>query len=272
MKKSAILFILTVFFATSCEDVIDVDLDTAEPRLVIDASLRWVKGTDGASQVIKLTQTAAFFDSEVPPANGAEVTVTDTNNNTFIFVEEGNTGLYKNENFIPALGVTYNLTVVYENETYVGSESMVSVVPIDRVEQKNDGGFSGEDVELKFFYTDPKGIENFYLFEFLVVNKDLLSLEVYDDEFTDGNEVFAFYSDEDLKPGDEFLVSNSGISSRTYDFTNILIQQTSDDSGGPFETQPATVRGNCINQTNPENYPLGYFRVTETDEFTYVVQ
>ena len=52
----------------------------------------------------------------------------------------------------------------------------------------------------------------------------------------------------------------------------ILLQQTSDGGGGPFETQPATVRGNCINTTNKENYPLGYFRLSEVDEFTYEIQ
>ena len=212
------------------------------------------------------------FDSEIPPATGAIVTVNDINNNSFIFSEDGTTGIYKNNNFIPVIDAEYNLSIVYNNETYTGTESMKSVVPIDRIEQKNDGGFSGEDIEIKAFYTDPTGIKNFYLFEFLVVNKSTLNLEVYNDEFTDGNEIFAFYSDEDLATGDELLITNSGISQRTYDFTNILLQQFGDESGGPFETQPSTVRGNCINQTNPDNFPLGYFRVTETDVITYVVQ
>ena len=68
------------------------------------------------------------------------------------------------------------------------------------------------------------------------------------------------------------LIRNSGISERTYEFLNILLQQTDEDSGDPFETQTTTVRGNCINQTNPDNFPLGYFRVSETDVFTYVVE
>lgn len=148
----------------------------------------------------------------------------------------------------------------------------MSVVPIDFVEQKNDGGFSGEDIEIKAYYTDPAGVKNFYLFEFRVLNDNTLSLEVYDDEFNDGNQIFAFYSDEDLEAGDELIIRNSGISERTYEFTKLLIEQTSENDGSPFEAQPATVRGNCINQTNPSNFPLGYFRVTETDVFTYTVQ
>lgn len=267
-----IILLFSLLFLTSCEDVIEVDLETTEPKLVIDASLRWIKGTSGQAQEIKLTLTAPYFDNEIPPATGALVTVKDTNNNNFIFNEDGNTGIYKNNSFIPVIDAEYNLTIVYDNETYTGTESMKSVVPIDRIEQKNDGGFTGEDIEIKAFYTDPEGIKNFYLFEVLVTNKSTLSLEVYDDEFTDGNEIFAFYSDEDLKSGDELIITNSGISQRTYDFTNILLEQTSENSGDPFETQPATVRGNCINQTNPDNFPLGYFRVTETDVVTYAVK
>ncbi|WP_282124136.1 DUF4249 domain-containing protein [Algibacter mikhailovii] len=272
MKNLQYIILFSLLTLMSCEDVIDVELDSAEPKLVIDASLRWLKGTDGKSQEIKLTLSAPYFDTSVPPATGAQVTVTDAANNIYDFTEFGNTGIYKNANFLPVIGGEYKLKIVYENETYSGTETMMSVVPINRIEQKNDGGFSGEDIEIKVFYTDPAGIKNFYLFEFFVVNRDLLSVEVYDDEFTDGNEIFGFYSDEDLKAGEELLIANSGISQRSYEFTNLLLQQYGDGSGGPFQTQPTTVRGNCINETNPENFPLGYFRVTETDVVTYIIE
>lgn len=271
MKKIfKIVFILIAL--TACEDVIDVDVNNAEPRLVIDASIHWLKGTNGNTQLIQLSLTAPYFDDTVPPATGAIVSISDSNNNIFIFIEEGSLGIYKNENFLPVIGEIYNLNILYNNETYLATENMTPVVPIESVEQKNDGGFSGEEIEIKAFYTDPGNTENYYLFEFLVLNKNGSTLEVYDDEFTDGNQIFAFYSDEDLESGDQLLIRNSGISERTYEFLNILLQQTDEDSGDPFETQPATVRGNCINQTNPDNFPLGYFRVSETDVFTYEVE
>ncbi|GAA4897576.1 DUF4249 domain-containing protein [Flaviramulus aquimarinus] len=256
----------------SCEDVIEVDLNTAEPRLVIEASLNWIKGTDGNLQFIRLSLTAPYFDDTIPPATGATITVTDLNSNTFNFIENENTGIYSNESFIPELNGVYNLAINYNNEIYTATETLIPVVPIEFVEQKNDGGFTGDDIEIKAYYTDPLGIDNYYLFEFLVIDSNNLDLEVYDDEFTDGNQIFAFYSSDDIEPGDELLIRNSGVSERGYEFFNILLQQTDEDSGGPFESQPATVRGNCVNQTNPSNYPLGYFRVSETDIFTYVVQ
>ncbi len=271
MKKLLYICILSLSF-NSCEDVIEVELNTAEPRLVIDASLNWRKGTSGQIQQIQLTLTAPYFDNNIPPATGAIVTVTDSNNNIFNFSELDNSGLYQNNTFIPVINEAYTLTIIYNNETYTATESLIPVPSINYVEQKNDGGFSGDEIEIKAYYIDPQGVQNFYLFEFITTDPNTISLEVYDDEFTDGNEFFGFYSDENLSSGDVLLIRNSGISKRTFEFINILLQQTDDEAGDPFQTQPTSVRGNCVNQTNPDNYPLGYFRVSEMDIFTYTIE
>ena len=67
-------------------------------------------------------------------------------------------------------------------------------------------------------------------------------------------------------------IRNHGISKAFYEYMNILLHQNSEEGGGPFETTPATVRGNCINETNPDNFHFGYFRLSEVDEITYIVE
>ncbi|MFP4846045.1 DUF4249 family protein [Winogradskyella sp. PE311] len=272
MKKIIVLSYLLTLFTFSCEDIVDVELNESEPKLVIDASINWVKNTIGNEQSIKLTLSAPFFNESVPPANGATVQVMNSDNSVFNFVEEGSTGVYNNNNFIPVIDETYILTINYNGETYTAQETLKSVVSIDLVEQNNDGGFTGDDIELKAFYTDPVGIENYYFFEFISNIPVIPSLEVYEDEFTDGNQIFGFYTEEDLEPGDQVTIRNYGVSERFYEFMFLLLQQGSDDSGGPFETQPASVRGNCINITNSENFPFGYFRLSEVDEVIYTIQ
>ena len=271
MKK--IIYIVTMSLLTfSCEDVIDLEVPTSEPKLVIEASINWLKGTTGNEQDIKLTLSAPYFDSEVPPANGAQIVITDANNNTFQFIEDGNTGIYKNNTFIPTINGDYNLTISYQGETFTANETLKPVPEIDYIEQNNDGGFSGEETEIKAYFTDPADEENYYFFEFISDIPVIPSLEVYKDEFVNGNSIFGFYTEEDLSTGDELIIRNHGISARFYEFMFILLQQNGEDGGGPFETQPATVRGNCINQTNPDNFPLGYFRLSEVDEFIYIVE
>lgn len=65
MKKFIIL--LSIFLLNSCEEVIEVDLISEQPRLVIDASINWYEGTNGNNQEIKLTLSAPFFDNQIQP-------------------------------------------------------------------------------------------------------------------------------------------------------------------------------------------------------------
>ena len=270
MKK--ITYILLIVLCFSCEDQIDVDLNNATPRLVIDASINWIKGTTGNQQDIKLTLSAPYFNNSVPPANNALVEITDSSNNAFVFIEDNDTGIYQNSTFTPIINETYTLNIVYEGDVYTATESLKSVPSIEFVEQINDGGFSGEETELKAYYTDPEDEENYYFFEFKSNIPVIPGLEVYEDRFTNGNQVFGFYTEEDLETGDEVVIRNHGVSKQFYEFMFILLQQNSEDGGGPFETQPVTVKGNCVNQTNTENFPFGYFRLSEDDEFFYIVQ
>lgn len=269
MKKiQAIAILLLFIFSSSCEDVVEVELQKNEPRLVVEASLLWEKETAGNEQYIRLTTTAPFFDDEIPPATGATVKIIDEDGREFNF-EEAAPGIYKNENFNTAFGVTYELEIQYKGEIYSASERFVPTPPIDYIEQSKTGGFGGDEIELRAFFRDPPDIKNYYLFRFL---HQRLSLQIYDDEFTDGNLNFAYFTDEELVPADEVGFEIQGISQRFYDYMFILRSQSGSNGGGPFQTQPTTVRGNIINITNPKNFPFGFFRLSETDSLVYRVE
>ena len=59
----------------SCEEPIDLNLNTSEPKLVIEASINWIKGTSGNEQEIKLSLSAPYYDLETPPASNAFVSI-----------------------------------------------------------------------------------------------------------------------------------------------------------------------------------------------------
>jgi len=269
MKKiSALLVLLCIF--TGCEEVVDVDLDTQKPRLVIDASIDWEKGTAGNLQTIRLTTTTAYFDPNVPPVSGASVIVTDANGQTFDFIENPATGNYICNDFIAQIGQIYTLTVTYAGQTYTAQETLIGVPEITAVEQDNEGGFLGEDIEVRFYYQDDANTQNYYLERF---DSDVIPVpdfSVSDDEFINGNLSFGIFSHEDLEPGDEVGIRLYGIDRRYYDYMEKLLMIT--DGGGPFGTAPATVRGNIINQTDESNFALGYFRLAEVDRRTFEIQ
>ena len=54
-----------VFLLTSCEEVIDVDLNTAPPQLIVDAPIYWDKTTDGKLQTITISKTSDYFKNEI---------------------------------------------------------------------------------------------------------------------------------------------------------------------------------------------------------------
>lgn len=266
MKKLLFIFVFFGIF-TSCEDVIDVELNNAPPRLIVEANLNvWQDGS--ASAAIRLTTTAPFFDNNIPFVPNAEVSITDGNGMVYPFIYAQN-GIYTSP-LTPQENVDYTLTIVYNEETYTATERLYQVSTLEFVEQRDDGGFTGEDIELKAFFTDPAGERNYYYFEGLSEKGDVL--DVYNDEFFDGNTIFGYYLVEDLAPEDEVQFNIYGVSEAYYNFMFILLQQTSDQGSGPFETQPASVRGNIVNETNSDNYPLGYFRISEVSTLNYIVQ
>ncbi|UAB80221.1 DUF4249 domain-containing protein [Marixanthomonas sp. SCSIO 43207] len=268
MKKTLLLIVcLGIFF--SCEDVIDVDLNEGKPRLVIDAEI--VKGYESNTSIarVKLSTTVPFFDSEINLVNNATVTITDQNGMVYT-LENSSNGFYTYQDIDPQPNTDYTLEVIYNNETYTATEQLQPVVPLEFVEQRNDGGFDGETIELKAFFTDPADEQNNYFFEGISSKGNVY--DTFNDKFFNGNSIFGLYVNEDIEPGDSVTFYLYGVDEQFYNYMFILLQQGSDDTGGPFETQPATVRGNIINETTPENYPFGYFRISETSILSYTVQ
>lgn len=269
--KTILITFLTSLFLTSCEEVIDVDLETGAPKLVIDASLKWQKGTSGNEQIIILTKTTRYYEQEVPIVSGAIVFVTNAIGDVFNFTEIPNTGKYICSDFLPILNQNYELTVISEGETYTASEKMIAVPTIESVQQTENGGFTGDEIEVKFFYQDIQNEDNFYLINFNVSNTILPIIDVIDDEFFQGNQMFAYLAN-DLETGDNIRLQLQGISNSYFNYMNVLLDVAGSNGGSPFATPPATVRGNIINQTNNDNFALGYFQLSEMDTKNYIVQ
>lgn len=263
--------LLATLLLGSCEDVVSVDLNTAAPKLVIDASIDWVKGTDGHVQKIKLSTSTGFYSTEIPTLSGATVQIKNSANTVFEFVELPNTGEYVCSNFQPVLGETYELTVVCAGQTYIATEKMMEVPSITTIEQETEAGLSGDQIKVKFYFQDNGGATNSYMNAVETNHIVYPYYSVFDDEFFQGNEIFGSYSHEDLATGDQMTISLYGISKSFQNYMNVLLN-ASHGMGGPWSTTPSNVRGNLINQTDAQNFALGYFRLSEVDKRTYSVQ
>lgn len=273
MKKLLyITCILSTLVFTGCEEVVDVDLDTAAPRLVVEASINWTKGTAGNEQTVRLSTTAGYYQTEVPAVSNATVFITNSTGTVFNFTETPGTGYYVCNNFEPVINETYTLTVINGDETYTATESLYAVPEIGTIQQDNEGGFLGDEIEVRFFFQDNGAEDNWYMTRFAADVFPYPDYDVEDDNFTQGNEMFSFISDEDFASGQVLDIKLYGISERYYNYMQILLNVAGGGGGGPFETPPATVHGNLVNQTNEANYALGYFRLSEVDALLYTIQ
>ncbi|MHA7059014.1 DUF4249 family protein [Aquimarina sp. M1] len=271
MRKLLYIFITLTLF-TSCEDVIDVEVPIGKPRLVIDASFEVYLDEDPVDALggVRLTLSAPFFDDNVPTVSDATVFVTNLSNNSVInFVESQEPGLFipEDPNITPEFDIDYELTVIYNEETYQATAQLIPTVPINNVQQGDGTLFEGDETEIIVFFTDDGTRDDFYLFDF-----DFNLYLPSEDRFYQG-EAFNFsYFYEDMVGGEQVTIKILGIDKRYYNYSNILIEQSEQDGGNPFQTPPAQIRGNIINTTNPDNYALGYFNLSEANRFQFTIE
>lgn len=272
ISKNYFVILYSLCLISCTEKVIDLDLETAAPKLVIDASIDWIKNTSGNKQKIKLTTTTGYYNNEFPSVPGANIVVVNSANTTFHFIENPGTGEYICTDFQPVNGETYTLTISLNGETYTATETLLSVPSIENnIEQNNKGGIGGDEVEITYYYQDDAAQQNNYLYNVKNPRIAFPEFSAENDENNQGNLTPVYYSNKDLKPGDAVNIKLYGISKRYYDYFRKLLAASGADTG-PFPTTPGSVRGNFLNQTNSANFAYGYFRLSEVDVKDYTIQ
>ena len=266
MKKIYIWTLLIVLLFSNCEKVVDIDVPTIEPKLIIDASFEVLFNATPvtANVVVKLKLSTDYFDETIPTVSDAIVFLTNTADSSVINFSDVNlNGNFKPIiNFIPKDAIEYELTVIYKSEIYKGNATKVKSTQIDSAIQGDETLFSGKEIEIKVAFKDNVDNENYYLFNF--TNNLFLPLE---DRFFNGtNYNFSFfYQEEEIEVPTNVTVTMSGITKDYFTYFRILQNQSGTSGGGPFQSVPSSLLGNVINTTNEDNFPLGYFHISETD-------
>jgi len=266
MKKIYIYTILTVLLFSNCEKVVDIDVPTIEPKLIIDASFEVLfnESPVTANVSVKLKLSTDYFDETIPTVSDAIVFLTNTTDGSVINFSDVNLNgnFAPIINFIPKDAIEYELTVVYKSEIYKGNATKVKSTQIDSAIQGDETLFSGKETEVKVTFKDNGDNENYYLFNF--TNNLFLPLE---DRFFNGtNYNFSFfYQEEEIEVPTNVTVTMSGITKDYFTYFRILQNQSGTSGGGPFQSVPSSLLGNVINTTNEANFPLGYFHISETD-------
>jgi len=266
---------MVILIFTSCEDVIDVDVPTGTPRLVIDASFEFVTLDDGSlnfrmgEDKVKLSVSTPFFERIKVPVTDARVFISNTTFNLDLDFQhlDNEPGTY-----IPQDGSSfwdfnsdYQLTVIHNNETYTAKTKIKPSVPIDNIIQKDGTLLDDDETEINITFTDDGSRNDFYLFDF-----DFDLFFPSEDEFYQGQQFDFSYFYEDMKGSQEVTVKILGIEKQYFDYMELLVEQ-SEQSGNPFQATPSILRGNLTNTTNKDNYPWVYFNMSESYSFDLII-
>ncbi|MBL7888194.1 MAG: DUF4249 domain-containing protein [Bacteroidia bacterium] len=276
MKKIFFALLSVITFLTSCEEDIDLNIASSEPKIVIEGEIE--NGKFAQVMVTRnspLTQAVNFSNilvtnAQVYVSNGV---ITDTLVFDTIF-NASNPFCYVGNSVIGIPGQTYFLTVIADGKTYTATTTIPAPIALDSVwwqpqPPKDSLGFAWATL------SDPTGVGNGYRWQvkrptkFVMFEGNPLILDrryiapggaTFDDKFIDGKTFdfayfrptdpteAAYYEDEPeeergyYKYGDTIYIRFSTLDKASQDFYKTY-EAAMSSNGNPFAS-PVTILSN----------------------------
>ncbi|HNX65294.1 MAG TPA: DUF4249 domain-containing protein [Bacteroidales bacterium] len=248
MKKLTILIIITCIGFSSCEKVINLDLDNTSPKLVIEGNIYNQPGP----YIVKIRQSVSFDEAnDYPAVSGAEVII-DDNHGVKDTLSETTPGMYATSKIQGIPGYTYSLSVTVDKNTYTASSTMPSPIGIDSIffEKFVIGNF--DMVSIKF--QDHGAIANYYRIVEYYNGKRETDFYTISDDVYDGRVItYSIFATEDndflFNSGDEITIWLESIDKGVYDYFRTAAENSIDSQS----STPANPLSNLSNGA------LGYF-------------
>ena len=264
MKK--FLFFAALLTLTACEKEISIDLNSADPKLVIEGEI----SNEVGPYTVTLTKTVNFSDrNDFPLVSGAVVTISDNTGFSETLVESSR-GYYETSQIKGVVGRTYTLSVEVEGKKYVATSTIPEPVKLDSIDIKvSDISFPGQSKDTNYtiipVYTDPASFGNNY--RFIQYKNDTIDKTVilFNDNVNNGlrNKRPLFSRDFDLNKGYSYTLEMRCIDKSIYDYFYSLNQSSGNGPGG------GTTPSNPV--TNFSNGALGYFSAHHVQRMTVIV-
>ncbi len=259
--KSLLLFLagFICMAAESCKKVINIDLNSANPQIVIVGE---VTNAAGPYQ-IQISKTVNFSDPNTFPAvSGALVTIAD-NQGLLDTLLENAPGVYLSHNSWQGVPThSYTLSVLAEGKVYTGASTMPEPVPLDSVGFYFDHSRGSQTIiEAIPYFQDPPGVANYYQFVENINGQPLTEIFIFSDQLSDGKYISQPLFDDStyshLLPGNNLQLSMYSIDQATYGYFNTLQQISS--------TTPVQSVTPANPNTNLSGGALGYFSAHTTE-------
>jgi len=264
--KSLYLFLASFILLFSCQKEIDVDLNSSNPKTVIEANYT----AEDSTVRIKITQTSNYFDGNSSPIiDGATVTITDKNGLSQPITGLGN-GEYELSNYVPIFNSTYTLSVTFNGITYSAQSTLPSPTPLKDINYEYVPGFFGYSGGYVCYlnYDDPVDTTNFF-FALIAKNgiqrNQVNDFTLTDDRLTDGNAISRplFGPDNLFEIGDTIEFELRAVDEFIFNYY-VELQSIAGGNGGQ-SAAPANP------ESNWDNEALGYFNAYSNSRKSVII-
>jgi len=266
IKISTILF-FTIFFLSSCTDIIELDLKNTEPRIVIEATLNITDSTFTA----RLSKSNDFYEEgDYKKIKGASISLKNSTGPTYT-IPEIEDGKYQLRNIISNTNDVFSLTVIDDEGKEYSAETIspcnIELVRIVPAPFNPPGGGPGNSTNADFFqimsfWKDSTNVDNYYRIKSYI--NDTLQAEAFDladDRYFNGDTIVSV-SIFGLSSGDKLKMELLSTDKKYFDyFLDVAILY----NRGPGGTTPYNPKGNF------NNGALGYFGIYSVSKFEFTL-
>jgi len=261
MKTHHILLALfSGLFVASCEKIIEVPLNAANPQIVVEAVVRNQLGDN----YVLLSRSVEVYSSEdVPMISGATVVVRDQDNNIYSFAEiPDEPGKYTCPTLQAEPFQQYTLEITIDGVLITAESKTNSIPVIDSVTTIQDS-FGLEEFlgfiphQVVYHSTDPGAETNFYE-ALLWINDTISDFDYFgNDEPINGQHYSAPFIGDLARAGDSVTVVLVSGDQAYYDYIYSFSNQ---QTGSPFSASPGNPVSNIVGDGT-----LGYFAALLSD-------
>jgi len=262
-KNANILFFIFLLLGIfcSCEKVIELDLNEAEQKIVIEAVL---KDSPGYNYILISQSSTVYTDQNFNKISGADVRVKDKDNNEYIFPEDPLIpGKYWNSTFSVLPNNDYSLKIIVNGETITSTCHSFAKPSIDSMiyypspfsAQTNDTIYM-----VDYFSVDNVNEVNHYRLKIWINSKEILTYYyIGNDDFINGESYNAPFFGADARSGDTVFIELNTLDKANYTYLFTLSSNSSNS------TAPANPTSNL------EGNVLGYFGAFSTDTMSLII-
>jgi len=266
--KYLLILISTLFFI-SCEEVITLELDTSEQKIIIEANLDATNKTC----TVNLSKSGDFYETNnFEKIQGADISINTPDGNSYQLNNFGN-GVYKANNIAISPEETIELKIkLSDGQDFYANAIVPNPVTLDNIEFNENsisgpgGGPGGKDGDynLSVEWKDALEEKNYNRIKIYTNGEYLSGIYVlYDDKIQNGNDVRMPIMRQRFSKGDTVKVELLACSKSYFDY---FADIANGEGRGFSSTTPFNPMGNV------NNGAIGYFGIWYISEKERVVK